>query len=79
MENPKRSLINLATMLAMSVVGALMMTGVDGDGTGWLKFIGYLTFFASILSPSILLSSSSCSILSRLRRRSGVLYLNPRS
>ncbi|MFY9611295.1 MAG: hypothetical protein WAU45_22135 [Blastocatellia bacterium] len=70
MENHKRFLINLAIMLALSVAGALFMTGVDIGGTRWVKFIGYVIFFASIFSPSILFSNSSCSIVSRLRRRS---------
>lgn len=70
MKDPKQFLVNLAIVLAGSVVGALMMTGVDIGGTTWIKFIVYVIFFASILSPSILFSSSSCSITSRLRRRS---------
>lgn len=70
MRNQKRFVIKLAMMLAVSVVGVLFVTGVDVRGTRWMTFIGYLIFFASILSPSILFSTSSCSILSRLLRRS---------
>jgi hypothetical protein len=69
MVNPNRFVIKLAIVLAASVVGALLMTGFDG-GTRWIKFIGYAIFFASILSPSILFPTSSCSLMSRLRRRS---------
>ena len=69
MVNPNRFLIKLAIVLAASGVGALLMTGFDG-GTRWIKFIGYAILFASILSPSILFPTSSCSLMSRLRRRS---------
>ena len=69
MNNSKKFLINVAIVLAASVVGALLMTGLDG-GTRWIKFIGYVIFFASIISPSVLFPNSSCSIMSRLRRRS---------
>lgn len=70
MEHRKGFVINLVMMLAVSAVGALFVTGVDVGGTTWIKFIAYVIFFASILSPSILISNSSCSIMSRLRRRS---------
>jgi len=70
MVNPKRFLTNLAIVLAVSVVGALLMTGLDNGGMRWIKFIGYVIFFASIISPSVLFPNSSCSIMSRLRRRS---------
>lgn len=72
MTNPKKRLINLAIVLASSVVVALLMAGLDGGGTRWIKFVGYVILFASIISPSLLFpsSSSSCSIMSRLRKRS---------
>jgi hypothetical protein len=70
MVNPTRFLIKLAIVIASSVVGALLMTGLDVGGTPWIKFIGYVIFFASIVSPSVLFSASSCSFTSRLRRRS---------
>jgi hypothetical protein len=70
MINTNRFLIKLAIVLAASVVGGLLMTGLDAGGTRWIKFIGYVIFFASIISPSVLFPNSSCSIMSRLRRRS---------
>lgn len=70
MNNPKRFLINIAIVLSCSIIGALLMVGVDGGGTRWIKFAGYAIFFASIISPSVLFPSSSCSIMGRLRRRS---------
>jgi hypothetical protein len=68
MNNLKRVLINLAIVLASSVVGALLMTGLDAGGARWIKFVAYMIFFASIVSPSVLFLNSSCS-LSRWRRR----------
>lgn len=70
MKNQKRFAIKLAMMLAVYLVGALLMTGVDAGGTAWPGFIGYVIFFGLVLSPSTLFSHSSCSITSRLRRRS---------
>jgi len=70
MTNPKKRLTNLAIVLAFSVIGALLMVGLDGGGARWIKFIGYLVFFASISSPSLLFPASSCSLMSRLRKRS---------
>lgn len=70
MVNPNRFLVKLAIVAAASVVGALLMTGLDVGGMRWIKFIGYVILFASIFSPSVLFSDSSCSFASRLRRRS---------
>lgn len=70
MNNSKRLLTDLAIVLALSVAGAMLAAGLDAGGTRWLKFIGYMIFFASILSPSILFPNSSCSIMGRLRKRS---------
>jgi hypothetical protein len=70
MKKPKRFLINVAFVLSFSVIGALLMVGLDGGGARWIKFVGYVIFFASIISPSALFPNSSCSIMSRLRRRS---------
>lgn len=70
MNNPKKLLTNLAIVIAASAVGAGLMTGLDLGGNRLLKFICYVIFFASILSPSLLFPNSSCSIMSRLRRRS---------
>lgn len=69
MNNPKRFITKVVFVLSFSVIGALLMAGLD-DGTRWIKFVGYLIFFASIISPSVLFPTSSCSIMSRLRRRS---------
>ncbi|HWN98131.1 MAG TPA: hypothetical protein VNS63_02570 [Blastocatellia bacterium] len=70
MVNSKKTLINLAIVLSISAVGAFLMTGLDFGGTRWIKFVGYSIFFASIVSPSVLFPSSSCSFMSSLRRRS---------
>jgi hypothetical protein len=70
MVNPNRFLVKLAIVIAFSVVGALLMTGLDVGGMRWIKFIGYVIFFASIVSPSVLFPNSRCSFTSRLRRRS---------
>jgi len=70
MDNRKRLLINLGGILAISIIGAILMTGVDPRGTLWLKFILYVIFFASISSPAVFSSRYSCSeMLRRLRKR----------
>jgi hypothetical protein len=69
--NTKRLLINIAGALAFSIIGAILMMGVDPGGTRWLKFILYALFFASISSPAVFSSHLSCStMLRRLRKRS---------
>lgn len=71
MENRKRLLINIGGILAISIIGAILMMGVDPGGTRWLKFILYAILFASISSPAIFSSRYSCSgMLRRLRKRS---------
>ena len=68
-DNRKRVFINLAGILAFSIVGALLTTGLDLGGTRWLKFVLYLTFFASISSSAVFSSRLSCSaMLRRLRK-----------
>jgi hypothetical protein len=70
-DNRKRFLVNIAGILAFSIIGAILMMGVDLGGTRWLKFILYVLFFASISSPAIFSSHYSCSsMLRRLRKRS---------
>jgi hypothetical protein len=71
MHNTKRPLINIGGILAVSIIGAILMMGVDLGGTRWLKFILYVIFFASISSPAVFSSRHSCSgMLRRLRKRS---------
>ena len=71
MHNTKRLLINIGGILAVSIIGAILMMGVDPGGTRWLKFILYAIFFASISSPAVFSSRYSCSgMLRRLRKRS---------
>jgi hypothetical protein len=71
MDNTKRLLVNIAGVLAVSIIGAILMMGVDLGGTRWLKFILYVFFFATISSPAIFSSFPSCSsMLRRLRKRS---------
>lgn len=71
MNNKKRLLVNITTVLSVSIIGAILMMGVDLAGTRWLKFILYAFFFASISSPALFSSHYSCSsLLHRLRKRS---------
>jgi hypothetical protein len=71
MDNKKRLLKNIGGILAVSIIGAILMMGVDLGGTRWLKFILYVIFFASISSPAVFSSRYSCSgMLRRLRKRS---------
>jgi hypothetical protein len=68
-DNRKRLFINLAGILAFSIIGALLTIGLDLDGTRWLKFVLYLAFFASISSSAVFSSRLSCSgMLRRLRK-----------
>lgn len=70
MYNTKRLLINTAGVLAFSIIGAILMMAVDPGGTRWLKFFLYVLFFASISSPAVFSSQSSCSsVMRRLRKR----------
>ena len=59
-------------ILAVSIIGAVLMMGLDLGGTRWLKFILYVAFFfCTISSPAVFSSRYSCSgVLRRLRRRS---------
>lgn len=71
MDRIKVPLINIAGILALSIIGAVLMMRVDLGGTRWLKFVLYLAFFASMSSFSLLSSRYSCSnMLRRLRKRS---------
>jgi len=71
MDNTKRLFINMGGILAVSIIGAVLMMGLDLGGTRWLKFILYVVFFCSISSPAVFSSRYSCSgRLRRLRRRS---------
>jgi hypothetical protein len=71
MDNKQRLLINIGGILAISIIGAILMMGVDLGGARWLKFILYVVFFASISSPTVFSSRYSCSgMLRRLRKRS---------
>jgi hypothetical protein len=70
-DNRERLLTNIAGILTVSIIGAILMMGVDLDGTRWLKFIMCVIFFASISSPAAFSSHYSCSsMLRRLRRQS---------
>ena len=71
MYDTKRVLLNIAAVLAASIIGAILMMGFDLGGTRWLKFILYTFFFTSISSPALFSSRYSCSsLLHRLRKRS---------
>ncbi len=71
MDNTKRLLANIGGILGVSIIGAILMIGVDPGGTRWLKFILYAIFFVSISSPAVFSSRYSCSgMLRRLRKRS---------
>ena len=71
MNNSRRLLINTRLVL----VGAILASGIflllSGE-RGWVKFVAWVVFFAAIQSPFFLSNNSnqSCSILSRLKRRS---------
>jgi hypothetical protein len=68
-DNAKRLFINVAGILVISIVGALLTTGLDLGGTRWPKFMLYLVFFASISSSAVFSSRLSCSgLLRRLRK-----------
>ena len=71
MNRSKYFIINVAVMLAFALVGSFFMMAFDQGGTRWLKFVLYAGFFASLFSPFLFSSSSSCGLLfSRLRKRS---------
>lgn len=71
MSKTARLLVNIATVLTISIVGASLMMRFDLGGTRWLKFILYLAFFASMSSTALFSSRYSCSgVLGWLRRRS---------
>ena len=71
MNRSKYFIINVALILAFAVIGSAFMMAFDQGGTRWLKFVLYMGFFASLFSPFLFSSSSSCSLFfSRLRKRS---------
>jgi hypothetical protein len=71
MDNTKRLVVKIDFILVVSIIGAILMIGVDPGGTRWLKFILYAIFFASISSPAVFSSRYSCKgMLRRLRKRS---------
>lgn len=68
MENRKKP-VTIAGVLTVSSIGAVMMMGVDLEGTRWLKFVLYLLFLASISIPAVFSSSFSYSSMLRRPRR----------
>lgn len=71
MDNKIRLLINVAGILVVSIIGAILMMVLDLGGTRWLKFVLYVIFFASISSPAVFSSRYSCSAaLRKLRKQS---------
>jgi hypothetical protein len=50
MDNTKRLLVNIGGILVVSIIGAILMIGVDLGGTRRLKFILYAILLASISS-----------------------------
>lgn len=66
--NKKKLVINVAWVLAFSIVGATLTMGFDLGGTRWLKFVLYMIFFASLSSSGLLSSRISCN-LSRFWKR----------
>jgi hypothetical protein len=70
MNTPKHSIGTFVLLLAVSLVGAFLMLGVDRGGTVWIKFILYLMFFLSISYPAMFYSNENCSAwIGRLMRR----------
>ena len=67
--NKKKLMINIACVLAISIIGATLLMGLDPGGTRSLKVALYLIFFAS-LSSSALFSSRFSWSFSSLRKRS---------
>ena len=61
MDNKKRLFINIGGILAVSIIGAILTTGLEPRGIGSLKFILYIAFFAEISSPAAFSSRYSCS------------------
>ena len=65
----------LLTSVSIILIGAILASGIfflfSGE-RGWVKFIGWVIFFASIQSPFFLsrYSNMSCSFLARLKKRS---------
>jgi hypothetical protein len=71
MNDLRKLLINVALIMAVSLIGSCFMMSFDQGGTRWLKFVLYVGFFASLMSPFFSSSNSSCSLLlNRLRKRS---------
>jgi hypothetical protein len=71
MDRTKKLLLNIVGIATISILGAILMMGLDTGGTRWLKFLLYAIFFASISSPAVFSSSYSCSaLLRRTRKRS---------
>ena len=71
MDRRTKLLLNLGGIAIVSIVGAMLMMGVDLGGTRWLKFLLYVGFFASISSLAAFSSGYSCSsVLRRMRKRS---------
>jgi hypothetical protein len=69
--NRRERLFNVAIVLVICFIGAMLMTAFDHRGTRLLKFFGYLILFASISSPAVFSSHHSCSaMLRRLRKQS---------
>jgi hypothetical protein len=66
---PNNLLAKAIIILAASVPGALLMTGLDLGGARLLKFALYMIFFAAIFSMMFFSSRFSCRLpFSRSRR-----------
>ena len=71
MKNYRQSLIKISIILIGAIIASGIYLLLSGE-RGWVKFAAWVIFFASIQSPFFLTKNSdmSCSILSRLRKRS---------
>ena len=69
MDNTKKLVVNIAGILAVSIIGAVLMMAVDLGGTRWLKFVLYVLFFASISSAAVFPSRLSCAGIFRSTRK----------
>jgi hypothetical protein len=69
MYDTKHLTVTAAVVLAASIIGAILMMGVDLGGTRWLKFILYVLFFATISSPAVFSSQTRCSSMLRCLRK----------
>ena len=71
MDRTKKIVLNTGGIAIVSIIGAILMMGIDMGGTGLLKFLLYVIFFASLSSPAVRSSGFSCSSLFRRLSKRG--------